>query len=185
MNLPIGLYSCLLSLLLIAVFTFRLYSGKASLPLALSHRPAPPTQSPDSWRQSQWLIFILVGPFFLLRGLADAFLALPTLLWRDSIPSFYLSVELALASVADAPLAFDNPGRHHPYRLQYSYSVSCHRKGSMELPNPHCSLGSCSIPLVPILASGTNATRGDWFVSARPRIRHLIQLVSLYNGCGG
>jgi membrane protease YdiL (CAAX protease family) len=27
--------------------------------------------------------------------------------------------------------------------------------------------------------------RGDWFVSARPRIRHLIQLVSLYNGCGG
>jgi hypothetical protein len=73
LNLPVGLYFSLLSLLLIAVFTFRLYSGQSSLPLALPQRPAPPTESPDSWLQLELLIFILVGPFFLLRGLADVF----------------------------------------------------------------------------------------------------------------
>jgi membrane protease YdiL (CAAX protease family) len=89
---------------MIAVFTFRLYSEKSSLPLALPHRPAPPTESSDSWLQVELLIFILVGPLFLLRGLADVFFGLPSLFWPESVPSYYKSVAMIMASVMDATI---------------------------------------------------------------------------------
>jgi membrane protease YdiL (CAAX protease family) len=89
---------------MIAVFAFRLYSGKSSLPLALPHRPAPPTESSDSWLQVELLIFILVGPLFLLRGLADVFFGLPSLLWPESVPSYYKSIAMIMASMVDATI---------------------------------------------------------------------------------
>jgi membrane protease YdiL (CAAX protease family) len=142
LNLPVGLYSSLLSLLLIALFTFRLYSGTSSLPLALPHRPAAPTQSPNSWSQLQLLIFILVGPFFLLRALAEAFLGLPTLLWRDSIPSFYLSVELTLASVADAATLIALP-----VWILGPWGKKAARN-SLQLPEPRYAVIAFLLPLV-------------------------------------
>jgi membrane protease YdiL (CAAX protease family) len=101
LNLPTGLYFSLLSLALIGVFTIRLYLGKSSLPLALP-RPSPvQAESPDPWVQLQLLIFILVGPLFLLRGLTDVFFGLPSLLWPESVHFFYKSVAMTMASVAD------------------------------------------------------------------------------------
>jgi membrane protease YdiL (CAAX protease family) len=142
LNLPVGLYFSLLSLLLIAVFTFRLYSGKSSLPLALPQSPAPPTEGHDSWFQLQLLIFILVGPFFLLRGLADAFWGLPTLLWRESVPSFYTSVAITLASVADAAiLVWLSVWILSPWARKAA-------RNSLQLPKPRHALFALLLPVI-------------------------------------
>lgn len=159
LNLPVGLYFSLLPLLLIAVFTFRLYSGKSSLPLALPQRHAPPTESPDSWPQLQLLIFILVGPFFLLRGLADVFFGLPTLLWRESVPSFYTSVAITLTSVGDAAILLAlSVWILGPWGKKAA-------RNSLQLPEPRYSLLAL---LLPIIVNGLPSLahyfvdRADW-----------------------
>ena len=145
LNLPIGLYSSLISLLLIALFTFRLYSGRSSLPLALPHSPEPPTQSPDSWRQLQLLIFILVGPLFLVRGLADVFFGLPAMIWRDSLLPSYTSAALTMASVAEAAILVALP-----VWILGPWGEKAARK-SLQLPEPRYALFAF---LLPVLVTG-------------------------------
>jgi membrane protease YdiL (CAAX protease family) len=65
-KLPAGFNVCLLGLLLILIFTSRLSLGIASLPLALPGSSILRSADDESWRRVQVLIWVLVGPLFLL-----------------------------------------------------------------------------------------------------------------------
>ena len=65
-NLPAGILFCLAGLLLIAVYASRLAFGIAQLPLSLPVSPASLSGDAEAWRELQFLIWVLVGPLFLL-----------------------------------------------------------------------------------------------------------------------
>jgi membrane protease YdiL (CAAX protease family) len=74
-NLPAGIHFCLAGLLLIAIYTSRLAFGIGHLPLSLQGTLLGEAGDSESWRQLQFLIWILVGPLFVLYSLF-AFLTL-------------------------------------------------------------------------------------------------------------
>jgi len=63
--LPEGFHFTLLGLILIAIFTSRLAFGIASLPVTLPNAQVSQGDS-EAWRQMRFLIFVLVGPLFLV-----------------------------------------------------------------------------------------------------------------------
>lgn len=69
-KLPPGFHFTLLGLLLIAVFTSRVAFGISRLPLALpTDRRLSQSQDSESWRRLQFLVFVVVGPLFLIDAL--------------------------------------------------------------------------------------------------------------------
>jgi len=64
-----GLQFCLTGLLLIGIFTRRLVAGRSSLPLALSPASVLCPDDPGAWRRTEILIWVLIGPFFLVAAL--------------------------------------------------------------------------------------------------------------------
>jgi membrane protease YdiL (CAAX protease family) len=64
-----GFHFCLIGLLLTAIYTSRIGFGIAALPLSLPGNPASTAQDTGSWRRVQFLIWVLVGPLFLLYSL--------------------------------------------------------------------------------------------------------------------
>jgi membrane protease YdiL (CAAX protease family) len=68
-KLPAGIHFCLAGLLLIAIYTSRLAFGIAQLPLSLPGAPYGETGDAEQLRRLQFLIWVLVGPLFLLYSL--------------------------------------------------------------------------------------------------------------------
>ena len=68
-NLPAGIHFCLAGLLLIAIYTSRLALGIAQLPLSLPGAPYGEAGDAEPRRRLQFLIWVLVGPLFLLYSL--------------------------------------------------------------------------------------------------------------------
>jgi membrane protease YdiL (CAAX protease family) len=84
-NLPAGVHFCLAGLFLIGIYTSRLAFGIAHLPLSLPGTPHGTSGDVDSWRRLQFLIWVLVGPLFLLHDLfALIALGLPVILLSQS-----------------------------------------------------------------------------------------------------
>lgn len=64
-----GLHFCLLGILLIAIFTSRMAFGIAKLPISFSKRNVPISENSERWRRLRILIWVFVGPLFLLVAL--------------------------------------------------------------------------------------------------------------------
>ncbi len=65
-KLPAGFYISIVGLVLIAVFAARLYLRLSALPLSLPNDSLHPQDDSGSWPKVKTLIFVLVGPIFLL-----------------------------------------------------------------------------------------------------------------------
>jgi membrane protease YdiL (CAAX protease family) len=78
-NLGSGLHVCILGLLLIAIYAFRLRAGYTSLPLALSIGGTSLPEDDDSWRRTRALTWFLVSPLGLLAS------AIPVLLVMEIV----------------------------------------------------------------------------------------------------
>ena len=68
-NLPAGIHFCLAGLFLIAIYSSRFAIGIAQLPLSLPGSASLETEDLGDWRRLQLLIWVLVGPLFLLFSL--------------------------------------------------------------------------------------------------------------------
>jgi len=99
-----GLYFCAVGLVLILVYTMRLALGLTSLPLSLPNELVPSDGNPDSWPQVRLLIFVLVGPLFLIAGLFVFLLVgIPYISSMTGSPVF-VAAFAKLAPVLDAAL---------------------------------------------------------------------------------
>lgn len=115
---PPILLVCLIGLVLIAIFTVRVFLRVSALPLALTRRPgelqdsassehgtrwllfrAPDFDdgSQESWDRYRWLIFVLLGPLFLISNAFAMLLFLPDLFRMHSLPE---SLFTALARIS-------------------------------------------------------------------------------------
>jgi membrane protease YdiL (CAAX protease family) len=81
-SLPSGFHFCIFGLVLMAIFTLRLSMGISALPVSLAVTPIPPQDDSSSWPKTQFLIFTLVGPLFLLGTLVGFFVFLAMHIWR-------------------------------------------------------------------------------------------------------
>jgi len=87
-----GFHFCLIGLLLIAIYTSRLAFGIAALPLSLPGNTVSLAPDSESWRRVQFLIWVLVGPLYLLSSsLAWFTLGLPMIL-SSHMPAYTQSV---------------------------------------------------------------------------------------------
>jgi membrane protease YdiL (CAAX protease family) len=103
-KLSSGFYFCAVGLALILVYTLRLVLGLTSLPLSLPKEHASVCEAADSWSRMRILVFVLVGPYFLIAGLLGLLaFGLPYTAMRSIFPSF-MAVFARLATVLDAAL---------------------------------------------------------------------------------
>ncbi len=99
-----GFYFCAVGLVLILVYAMRLALGLTSLPLSLPKVHAPIGGTPDSWSRVRILVFVLVGPYFLIAGLLGfLFFGLPYISSSTIFPAL-MAVFAKLAIVLDAAL---------------------------------------------------------------------------------
>jgi len=104
-TLPSGFQFTSLGLLLIAVFTLRLVFGISTLPLVLLGKQF--VKSDSAWRRLQFLVFVLVGPLFLV-GIVVSFVGIwiPIMLFSRS-PAYIQSVWFGrLAPVLESLVAY-------------------------------------------------------------------------------
>jgi len=138
-KLPTGVYICALGLALLSVFTVRVHLGLSLLPISLREPVASASEDAASWKQYEWLIFVLVCPYFLIAGALGTLLAIPYLLGRRmpemiTMHLSFLSAPLeGLLMIGVLILILGKPGR------------DAARK-SMRLPEPRYVL------LAPVLA---------------------------------
>jgi membrane protease YdiL (CAAX protease family) len=71
-RLPAGFYICAAGLVLILVYTVRFALSLTSLPLLWANEHSPSDVNADSWPRVRQLVFVLVGPYFLIGGLLAA-----------------------------------------------------------------------------------------------------------------
>lgn len=83
-----GFHFCLLGLLLIAIYTSRVAFGIAALPLSLPGTAASAAVDFTSWKRIQLLIWMLVGPLFLVSSLLLFFVVgIPSIL-SSNLPTY-------------------------------------------------------------------------------------------------
>src|SRR5579862_1908209 len=68
--LPSGQVLCAIGLALVVIFAIRLAMGRSTLPLRLSTQSADGVFD-DKWSNETILVFVLVGPYFLMAGLIE------------------------------------------------------------------------------------------------------------------
>jgi membrane protease YdiL (CAAX protease family) len=95
-NLPTGFYFCAGGLVLIAFYVMRLWAGVSSLPLSLTASPTSVRNGEEDWPSYKRLIFLLVGPLFLVSSIVR-FLALWPFLFKNGIPSDFESVVVRIS----------------------------------------------------------------------------------------
>ena len=102
-----GFHFCLIGLLLIAIYTSRLAFGIAALPLSLPGNTVSTALDSESWRRVQFLIWVLVGPLYLLySSLAWLTLGLPMIL-SSHIPAYAQSAWFSrFSSTIETPVVF-------------------------------------------------------------------------------
>jgi membrane protease YdiL (CAAX protease family) len=103
-SLPGGFHFCIFGPVLIAIFTLRLSTGISSLPVSLPLAINPSQDDSSSWSKTQFLIFTLVGPFFLLASLVGVLMFLATHSWRPLELSTFGLVSTFLSSALGAAL---------------------------------------------------------------------------------
>ncbi len=98
---PTGVYFCFFGLILLATFTVRIYLGSSSLPVLLRKEPHSSGETEGRWNRYKWLIFTLVGPIFLLAGLAVLLGILPHLFAIHPLSSILATVLAAFTKTVD------------------------------------------------------------------------------------
>jgi hypothetical protein len=87
-----GFHFCLIGLLLVALYASRLAFGIAALPLSLPGNTVTTPEDSGAWRRVQLLIWVLVGPLYLVSSLLALFtIGLPMIL-SSSVPAYIQSV---------------------------------------------------------------------------------------------
>jgi len=89
-RLGLGFHYSLLGIILIAVFTWRLHFGNSSLPLSLAKANHSITDVPEPWPRMDFLIWVLVGPLFMLRATVALTVMIPYLI-SSHLPAYYQS----------------------------------------------------------------------------------------------
>jgi membrane protease YdiL (CAAX protease family) len=87
-DLPAGIHFCLAGLFLIAIYASRLAFGIAQLPLSLPGSASRETGDVEDSRRLQFLIWVLVGPLFLLFSLFTFLTLLLPAMFTSRLP-FY------------------------------------------------------------------------------------------------
>lgn len=100
---PVLLFS-IFGLLLISAFTLQLLRGKSSLPLSLPGSSVLDQDQSESWPQVKILIFILIGPLFLLVTIVSLPLAIPYLFTAYFRSPLYESIARVAAQLLVAAL---------------------------------------------------------------------------------
>jgi len=98
---PTGVYFCFFGLILLATFTVRIYLGSSSLPVLLKKEPHSSGETEGRWNRYKWLIFTLVGPIFLLAGIAVLLGILPHLFGIHPLSSILATVLAAFTKTVD------------------------------------------------------------------------------------
>jgi membrane protease YdiL (CAAX protease family) len=100
---PNGVYFCVVGLFLIVAFTVRIHLGISSLPISLPGPIAPESGAEDTWNRYKWLIFLLLGPYFLFARVIGVLLGLTYLLGHRP-PGIVASHPTSLANVLESVL---------------------------------------------------------------------------------
>jgi membrane protease YdiL (CAAX protease family) len=99
-----GFHYCLLGIVLIAVFVGRLRLGTSSLPLTLSKANHSMTVDPEPWPRMNFLIWVLVGPLFVLQAVAALPVMIPYLV-SSHVPAYSQSSWFArISSIPEAAI---------------------------------------------------------------------------------
>jgi membrane protease YdiL (CAAX protease family) len=99
-----GFYFCAVGLVLILFYAMRLALGLTSLPLSLPRVHDPIDATGDLWPRVQILVFVFVGPYFLIAGLLGLlFFGLPYISSSTISPALVAAFG-KLATVLDAAL---------------------------------------------------------------------------------
>jgi membrane protease YdiL (CAAX protease family) len=96
-----GVYFSAAGLLLILVFTIRLALRKTSLQFTLSNERASGDDRGDPWSQMRLLVFVLVGPYFLVGGLFTLLLLFVPALVSLPLSPTYWSVTARITPVLE------------------------------------------------------------------------------------
>ncbi len=99
---PLGLYFCAFGLALILFYLSRLALGATSLQFALSNVQAPSDGGPDPWPSVRLLVFLLVGPYYLLGGLVALLLLGIPYIASPRLSHTFWTVSTNIATVLDA-----------------------------------------------------------------------------------
>jgi membrane protease YdiL (CAAX protease family) len=140
-NLPAGFYVSIVGLVLISVFTARLYLRLSSLPLSLPDDSVHPQDDSNSWPKVKTLIFVLIGPMFLLSVLSGLlFLFLYIFLPQTHSPEFGVASRI-VTTVLDAVILvifglwfLDESGRKDA-------------RNSIQLPEPRFAFFAALLPI--------------------------------------
>jgi membrane protease YdiL (CAAX protease family) len=102
----IGFHFCVIGVLLVAFYTSRLAFGIAALPLSLPVNTVPTALDSESWKRLQYLIWVLVGPLYLLSSsLAWLTVGFPIIL-TSHLPAYTQSAWFSRSSSAIETLVF-------------------------------------------------------------------------------
>ena len=99
-----GFSVCALGLMLILFFMSRLALGATSLQFGLPNEQLPRDDCADSWSRMRLLVFLLVGPYYLLAGLVSfLLLGVPDIVSLSLSPTFW-AISTSIATVLDGVL---------------------------------------------------------------------------------
>jgi membrane protease YdiL (CAAX protease family) len=100
-HFPLGVYSCVLSIALIAAFVVRLASARSSLPLALAAPPPAASETREPFEKTFLLIFVLIAPLFVAQVLVGLSLTIPSI-FLPQVPPWFSVLTRIGASLIDA-----------------------------------------------------------------------------------
>jgi membrane protease YdiL (CAAX protease family) len=83
-----GFHFCLLGIILIAIFTWRLAFGYSSLPLGLAETNYSTSEDAKSWPRLNFLIWVLIGPLFVLSATVTVIIMIPYFV-SSRIPTYF------------------------------------------------------------------------------------------------
>jgi len=104
-KLPLGFEICLLGLLLMTIYTSRLVFGIAAMPLSLPGEPISRAENQGLWGRVQLLIWVMMGPLFLVdRSLSLVLWGIPNLI-SSPLSAYLQSVwPVRFATLLDFPV---------------------------------------------------------------------------------
>jgi membrane protease YdiL (CAAX protease family) len=103
-RLPAGFYFCAVGLVLILAYMLRFALGLTSLPLSWPNELVPSDRNADSWPRVRQLVFVLVGPYFMIAGLLGILLFGFVYTAKRTISSSFMDLFGRLAPVLEAAL---------------------------------------------------------------------------------
>ena len=86
-----GFHYCLLGIVLIAIFTWRLAFGNSSLPLNLAQTNHSAGEDAEQWPRLNFLIWVLVGPLFVLSSITAIITVMIPYIISSHLPAYFQS----------------------------------------------------------------------------------------------